>query len=140
MGHPACLLAGLPPVFAAEQGVTLSAPWIRLVISSRPAAGYFDLSNDSDEIHQIVGASSPACGTLMLHRSVSQGGTDRMVLVKSVPVAAHGSVSFAPGGYHLMCMSPAPDLKVGNPVPVTLRFGDGGTLSANFPVRGATGK
>jgi hypothetical protein len=136
----AVLVACVTGASAAERGVTLSNPWMRMIIPSRPAAGYFSLSNDSDSEHDIVGASSPACGTLMLHQSVDQSGTDRMVMVKSVPVSAHGSVSFAPGGYHLMCMSPAPDLKVGASAPVILRFGDGGTISANFPVRGATGK
>lgn len=136
----ALLVAFVTGASAAEQGMTLSNPWIRMIIPSRPAAGYFNLSNDSVGEHDIVGASSPACGTLMLHESIHQDGTDQMVMVKSVPVPAHGSVSFAPGGYHLMCMSPALDLKAGASVPVTLQFGDGGTLLADFPVRGATGK
>jgi hypothetical protein len=130
----------VPDASASEPGVTLSKPWMRMVITSRPVAGYFSVSNDSDQAHQLVGASSPDCGALMLHQSTSKGGVERMAMLKSVPVPAHGSVSFAPGGYHLMCMSPAPDVKVGSLVPVTLRFEDGGTLSANFPVRGPIGK
>ena len=77
---------------------------------------------------------------LMLHRSVDQGGQERMVEVASVPVPAHGKVSFMPGGYHLMCMSPAAAMRPGQSVPVTLRFADGGSLTASFPVRNATGK
>ena len=136
----AAVLAGATGASAAEQGVTLKNPWMRMVIPSRPAAGFFTLSNSSDHVDQIIGAFSPACGTLMLHQSISQGGTDQMVMTKSVPVPAHGSVGFAPGGYHLMCTSLAPDVKVGGSIPVTLEFGDGGTLSADFLVRGATGK
>jgi hypothetical protein len=63
-----------------------------------------------------------------------------MVPVASVDVPPHGSVSFAPGGYHLMCMAPAATLKPGTSVPMTLRFADGGTLTGDFPVRGATGQ
>ncbi len=59
-----------------------------------------------------------------------------MTPVKSVPVPAHQSISFAPGGYHLMCMAPTASLKPGSSVPVTLKFEDGGTLTADFPVRG----
>ena len=77
---------------------------------------------------------------LMLHRSVDQGGQERMVEVASVPVPAHGKVSFAPGGYHLMCMSPAAAMRPGQSVPVTLRFAGGESLTASFPVRNATGK
>lgn len=134
------MLACATAASAAEQGVTLKNPWIRMVIPSRPAAGFFTLSNSSDHVNQIIGAFSPACGTLMLHQSISQGGTDQMVMIKSVPVPARGSVSFAPGGYHLMCTSLAPDMKVGGSIPVTLKFGDGGTVSADFLVRGATGR
>ena len=77
---------------------------------------------------------------LMLHRSISQNGQERMVMVQSVAVPPHGKVSFMPGGYHLMCMSPSAEMRPGRSVPVTLRFADGGTLTATFPVRNATGK
>ena len=127
-------------VWADETGLALSAPWFRLVMSSLPAAGYFTLSNTGATVQTLIGAASPACGMLMLHRSVDQGGQERMVEVASVPVPAHGKVSFMPGGYHLMCMSPAAAMRPGQSVPVTLRFAGGGLLTASFPVRNATGK
>jgi copper(I)-binding protein len=75
----------------------------------------------------------------MLHQSVEKGGQDQMMMVAQVTVPAHGSVSFAPAGYHLMCMQPSPSMKVGGSVPVTLHFADAGTLTASFPVKGARG-
>ena len=75
----------------------------------------------------------------MLHRSVNDNGQERMEMVDSVAVPAHGEVRFEPGGYHLMCMSPTAEAARGRSVPVTLRFQDGGSLVASFPVRGATG-
>ena len=75
----------------------------------------------------------------MLHRSVSDNGQERMEMVANVSVPAHGEVKFAPGGYHLMCMSPTAAVAPGHSVSVTLRFKDGGSLAASFPVRGATG-
>ena len=88
----------------------------------------------------LVGASSSACGSLMLHQSVTKNGVEQMIMVPKVAVPAHGTLQFAPGGYHLMCMSPAATMRPGQSVPVTLQFEGGGTLSASFPVRGATGK
>jgi hypothetical protein len=125
---------------AAASGLALSDPWIRAVMPSRPAAGYFTLSNDSAVGQALVGADSPACGMLMLHQSLNESGVERMAMVKSIPVPAHGSVKFAPGGFHLMCMSPSKAVTPGHSIPITLRFADGGTLAASFPVRGATGK
>jgi copper(I)-binding protein len=111
-----------------------------MVMPSRPAAGYFRLSNNSDKVHELVGASSDACGSLMLHESISRGGVDRMADVKSVAIPAHGSITFAPAGYHLMCLSPSPSVKKGSSVAITLHFADGQTIVSEFPVRGATGK
>ncbi|HEV2100642.1 MAG TPA: copper chaperone PCu(A)C [Stellaceae bacterium] len=125
---------------AGESGLALSDPWFRLVMPSLPAAGYFALSNTSTAPQTLIGAASPACGMLMLHRSVDQGGRERMVMVDSVSVPPQGKVSFMPGGYHLMCMSPTTAMRPGQSVPVTLRFADGGSLTASFPVRNANGK
>ena len=133
------IVAGVPSAKAAEAGISVEKAWIRLIISSRPAAGYFTLDNNGSTQRQLIGAVSPACGTLMLHQTTSADGVDAMAMVKSIPVPAHGSISFSPGGQHLMCMGPAVDLKLGSSIPVTLVFADGGTMTADFVVRGALG-
>lgn len=133
-------LAASGPARAAENGLTVSHPWIRFIIPARPAAGYFTLTNDGAAPRTLVGAASPACGTLMLHQSIMKNGQDRMVMVERIEVPAHGKIEFAPGGYHLMCMAPTKDMKHGRSVPVTLRFADGTTLAAPFPVRNAMGR
>ncbi|HZZ59744.1 MAG TPA: copper chaperone PCu(A)C [Roseiarcus sp.] len=123
----------------SEQGLLIGDPWMRFIMPSRPAAGYFTLTNATPESRTLVGASSPACGALMLHQTVHKGGVDKMAMVKDISVPAHGSVTFAPGSYHLMCMSPSPQMIPGHSVAVTLRFADGGEISASFSVRGAAG-
>jgi hypothetical protein len=125
---------------AAPNGLTINGQWFRLIMPSLPAAGYFSLSNATAAPQKLVGAASPACRTLILHKSISANGTERMVMVSSVVVPARGKIEFAPGGYHLMCMSPTAAMKPGRSVPVTLRLADGQTVAANFPVRSATGK
>jgi copper(I)-binding protein len=60
--------------------------------------------------------------------------------VTSVKVPAHGAVSFAPGGYHLMCMQPQPSVQVGSSAVVTLKFDDGQSLTQAFPVKGPGGQ
>jgi copper(I)-binding protein len=125
---------------AADNGITVGDPWVRTIIPARPAAGYFTLVNKTTKPAELVGASSPDCGTLMLHQSVNQGGVETMVTVKSIAVPAGGQVQFAPGGYHLMCVQPTPAVTPGHSMPVTLHFQDGGTITANFPIHGAMGK
>jgi copper(I)-binding protein len=125
---------------AAESGVTIHEAWMRMIVPSRPTAGYFTLRNSSNAPKSLTAASSPACKELMLHESLHKGGQEQMAMATQVTVPPHGSASFAPGGYHLMCMQPAPSVRPGAKVPVKLRFQDGGTLTEDFLVRGATGK
>ena len=132
------VLSAAPVARAGDDGLTLSDAWIRMIVPARPAAGYFTLRNDGDRA--LVGADSPACGKLMLHESRTVDGVGKMVMVERVEVPAHGTLSFAPHGYHLMCMSPGDQLRRGHTVPVTLRFDGAPPLTAAFEVRGATGQ
>jgi len=124
----------------AEAAPAVGNGWIRLLPAGLPAAGYFDLHNGGDKSISLTGASSPACGMLMLHRSENVGGTMRMKDVAAVEVPPHAALKFAPGGYHLMCMDPGPALKHGAHVAVTLVFSGGKTLTSDFQVRNAAGK
>jgi hypothetical protein len=125
------------PAIAAD--VTVSNAWFRALPSGQPAGGYFTMKNRGAPT-ELVAAESAACGMLMLHRSVSSGGMSRMGDVKSVSVPPGGTVSFAPGGYHLMCMSPGAAMTPGKTVPVTLVFSDGSKAHANFVVKNAAGR
>lgn len=114
---------------------TIANARIRYIIPSRPAAGYFTYHNTTGRTQRLVAASSPNCGTLMLHKSIQVNGVEEMRMVKEIPIKPHGTLKFAPGGYHLMCMKPK--LKVGAMVPVTLNFSDGKSMTAPFKVGNA---
>ena len=132
------LVLAATPSSAAQVSVT--GAWMRALPAKLPAGGYFTAHNSGKNEIALTGAQSNACGMLMLHRSADTNGMDQMSDVASVPIAAGGSVSFSPGGYHLMCMDPAPSLKPGATVPVTLQFSDGSTLQVPFAVKNARGK
>ena len=140
--HFAAMAALALLIFAtpAKGAVAVGDGWIRLLPAGLPAAGYFNLHNGGEESVSLTGASSPACGMLMLHRSKNTGGTMRMEDVSSVEVAPRATLKFAPGFYHLMCMNPSPALKPGAHVAVTLVFSDGTKVTSDFAVRNAAGK
>lgn len=136
---PFCALAALAlPTYA--NGLSISDAWFRALPGKLPAGGYFKLQNTTRKAITLTGAESPACGMLMLHKTERTGGMDHMTMVDRVDVPGGGSISFAPGGYHLMCMDTTAAMKPGAKVPVTLQFADGMTLKADFPVKQATGK
>jgi copper(I)-binding protein len=108
---------------------------MQVIMAGRPVAGYFVLKNNSDTQLSLTGASAPDCSSLMLHKSSNQNGTERMEMVSSVRIPMNGTVRFAPGGYHLMCMDPKGALLSGKGTEtVTLQFADGGTLQAPFAI------
>lgn len=121
-----------PATSHADSPVTVTRPWFRYIMPQVPAGGYMTVKNSSAHAVVLTGASSPACGMVMLHRSEQRGGVERMVDVPRLRVPAEGSVQFAPGGYHLMCMQPK--MRPGATVRVTLNFQGGSTLTAAFPV------
>jgi copper(I)-binding protein len=131
-----------PPAQAARPagGLLVQDGWWRALPGSIPAGGYFTLRNNGRQAVALTGASSPACGSIMLHQTTSSGGMAGMKHVKSVDVPPGGSASFAPGGYHLMCMAPGPAMKPGGAVPVTLVFQSGAKLTVTFAVRNAAGR
>ncbi len=130
------LLAMLPNLGqAAAPSVTVTKPWMRYLLPSLPAAGYMTLRNAGNTDAVLTGAASPACGMLMLHKSQDDSGMAMMMDMQTVTIPANGSVTFAPGGYHLMCMQPK--MKIGDQLPVTLSFQDGSTLATTLPVYGA---
>jgi periplasmic copper chaperone A len=133
------IMAGLAtPAFAGT--LTVTDAWFRALPTGLPAGGYFTIKNSGDKNMVLAGAHSDSCGMTMLHRSVDHGGMTSMEDVKSVVVPAHGSLAFSPGGYHIMCMAPTPEVSPGSTITVTLEFADGTKLDVKFDVKGADGQ
>ena len=135
----ASLLLAPGPALAASS-LEVRDGWIRAMPAAIPSGGYFTLHNNGSTDVVLTGASTPACASLMLHKSEMTGGMSSMRHVDEVEVPAGGSVAFAPGGYHLMCMNAGPAITPGAKVPVTLLFKDGSKITVSFAVRNAAGK
>jgi copper(I)-binding protein len=125
---------------AQQPPVSISDARIRWLPGDLPMAGYFVITSQAAEPLRLVGASSPAFGGVMVHRSVEDAGMARMMHVDGVDLAPGQSVTFSPGGYHLMLMNRTRDLHEGEEVLVTLHFGDGQTLEVSFRVTGVQGE
>lgn len=126
------------PALAGD--VTIATAWFRAMPAHLPAAGYFTIHNAGTSKVTLIGASSGACGMLMLHKSSTGSGMSSMSDVESLDVPAGGTVAFAPSGLHLMCMDPTPAMKRGAIVPVTLELAGGKTVTASFTVKNARGQ
>ncbi|HEY0105479.1 MAG TPA: copper chaperone PCu(A)C [Rhizomicrobium sp.] len=125
---------------AAAAGLTVSHATLRVISPSVPAGGYFELANASATPVTLLGARSAVCSAVMLHESSTEGGMARMDDIGALVVPAHGKISFAPGGRHLMCMDPAASLLTSRIVPIVLEFRDAPALAVPFAVTDALGR
>ncbi|WP_175836140.1 copper chaperone PCu(A)C [Burkholderia multivorans] len=130
-------VAALSPVAhaAPAQSVAVSDCWIRGMPGNLPSGGFFNVKNSSDNPIDLTGVDSDAFGMAMLHQTQSNGSTSTMVMVDKATVPASGTLSFAPGGYHLMLEKPTHPLKVGTKLPLTFTFGDGEKITAQCTVK-----
>lgn len=124
-------------VMAAAPGVEVANPRIRLLPGDLPLAGYFDMHNSGKQAVSLTGASSADFGMVMMHMSMHKNGEASMMMVDKIDIAPGKTVSFAPGGYHLMLMHRKKDLKAGDKVLIDLDFSDGHKMNVQFRVGGA---
>ncbi|RUL80026.1 copper chaperone PCu(A)C [Dyella choica] len=140
-GVPWLWLAILLPLQAhatqADQ-VKASHGWIRLLPADLPAAGYVTLDNQGSSAATLVSARSAFYASVMLHQSATDtAGGSSMRMLDRLTIPAHGEVSLAPAGFHLMLQEATHPYKPGQTIDVTLDFADGSHLRVPFMVRPA---
>ncbi len=120
----------------ADGHLMVDDAWVREAPPGALAlAGYMTLHNHAEKERVLVGAQSPAFGSVMLHKTVIEGDMSKMVHQHMITIPAGGMISFEPNSYHLMMMKPKQPLKAGDKVVVTLSFKDGTTQEVTHEVR-----
>ena len=138
--HPVfvCLILALTLVAAASEAADVSVrdAWVRETPPGMTMmAGYMELRNNTSQPQVLVAASSSGFESVMIHRTVVKNGVAGMVHPSRIELAPNGSLIFAPGGYHLMLMTPKRTLRAGDRVDINLEFRSGIRLLVSFEVR-----
>ena len=115
----------------APPGITLSDARVQLpLVSGRPGAAYFTVSQANGAPRKVVGVSVEMAGRSEMHET--KGGT--MAPVGEVEVGPGKTVKFAPGGYHVMLFDLDPMLRFSKDAELTVTFDGGDKASARAPV------
>ena len=89
--------------FSTLADVVISDAKIRLLPPGVPnTAAYFVIENKGDKDLVLVGAQSNAAKTLELHNHVMEGEVMKMLKQDKVTIPAGQTLTFAPGGLHVM--------------------------------------
>lgn len=103
-------------------------------------AAYLTVRNQGDTPDRLVGVTSDL-GEVQEHEVTSEGGVMKMRLLKDgLPIPAHGVVTLAPGGSHLMFIHPKKPLTEGDTVGATLAFERAGAVAVEFAIRAVGAK
>ena len=153
--------SGSSDTTTGSAGITVTDVWAReSAMSSGAGAVYFTVTNGGKTDDELTDVSVPSTVAAMaqIHETVevtdttgggmpgstegsmsgsTMGGSPMMAMqeVESVAVPAGATVSFAPGGYHVMLMDLVAPLEVGQTIPLTLTFAKAGTIEVTATVR-----
>lgn len=128
--------AALAGEHLASEHVHIMDPWSReLPAVSTNGAAYFTAMNKGKRDGRIVGASSPLAKRVEFHIHKMEGDLMKMRKVEGgVPVPSGESVTFEPGGLHVMLIDLSQPLQAGMTFPLTLEFKDGGSIDVEVNV------
>ncbi len=104
--------------------------WTRATPPMAPTgAGFLTITNTGSAPDRLTGAATPLAGKSEIHEMAVKNGVMSMRPVKGgLEIPAGGSVTLAPGGYHIMFMDLKKGFKLGEHVPVTLTFEKAGSV------------
>ena len=120
------------------QPLTASDAWVRAVPGSDIAAAYLSLSNSGPAPMTIIGVSSPAAASAMIHETSAQEGQSRMRPRAQLIVPAGQTIRFEPGGLHIMLHELKQPVQPGQSVGLIFQLAGGGTLQVAAVVRPLT--
>ncbi len=114
-------------------------PW------ARPTAGkvggaFMAIANTGSQPDRLLGATTSAAEKVELHQTIRDGDIMRMRPVDAIPVAPGEPVALKPGGLHIMLIGLKAPLKVGDTIPLILRFERAGEVKVDLAVQAGGGE
>ena len=123
---------GQPP---EHPGLRIEAPWASPTpLGVDVSAGYMTIVNDASATDRLLSASSPRAASVGLHEMSMNGAVMEMRMSGPIAIPAHGHITLAPGGVHLMFTGVTTPFAEGETIPAQLTFEHAGVVSVGLPV------
>ena len=135
----AILSLALAPQAQSRQttSIEVTQAWSRSAAAGTNGAGFMTLTNRGRVADTLQAIRSPLAARVEMHQTSMEHGIMSMRrLDAGLRLLPGQSVTFAPGGYHLMFVGLTKALSVGDRVPVVLVFKSGAQVMVSFPVTG----
>ena len=134
------LALGAAPALAQEfkaGDITIDKPWSRATPKgAEVGAGYLTIHNNGAAPDKLTGGTADFA-TVEVHEMSMVGGVMKMRELKDgLAIPAHGTVTLAPNGYHIMFTGLKQPLVKGAVAKATLMFEHAGAIPVEFAVQG----
>lgn len=112
----AALFLAMP---AAHAGVDIDDPWVRATVARQKATGAF-MKITSPVDARLIEVRSPIAAAAEIHEMAMDGDKMKMRAIPALALPAGTTVELRPGGYHVMLLDLAAQVKEGDAVPIAL--------------------
>ena len=131
-----CAAPALAQEFKAGD-IVIEKPWARATPKgAEVGVGYLTILNNGAAPDTLTGGSA-GFATVEIHETKTEGGVMKMAeMTNGLDIPAHGTIRFAPGGYHVMFTHLTKPLTKGEKVQATLTFAHAGPVTVDFNVEG----
>ena len=109
-------------------------PWARPTVAGQAAGGGFlKIENTGKTADRLLSARTTASADHMeLHTMSMEGDVMKMRQVEAIDIPAGATVELKPGAFHVMFMGLKAPLKLGDKLPVTLKFEKAGEVQVEM--------
>jgi copper(I)-binding protein len=131
------LLSGAAVAHEFKAGtLTIGHPWARATPpGAKVGGGFMSITNNGTTPDRLVSAESAVAEVVEIHNMALENGVMKMQpLPNGLEIAPGATVTFAPGGYHMMFMNLKQPLKQNTKVKGTLVFEKAGRVAVEFQV------
>ncbi len=128
------LLTLLAACASGSGNLLIHNAWIRPADAGMNTAAYFVIESTGEE-DRLLSVESRLAESTEIHRSyVDEAGVMRMQEQAFVIIPADGSISFEPGGLHIMFIELNRDLVLDEQIQLQLHFEKQGEITIDVPV------
>jgi copper(I)-binding protein len=125
---------------AFAEDIEVSDAWVREAPPTATVlAGYMSLTNTSDKQITLNSISSKICNRVEMHNTLIKNNVARMIKQDNVVIDAGKTVTFKPGGMHLMLIAPNTALHATDTVTFELEFSNHSKQTVTAEVRKVSG-
>ena len=131
------LISPIPAQRVTSANIVVTQAWSRATPSgSKVAGGYLAIENKALVADRLLSGSTVVAKKLEIHEMAVNDGVMTMRPVENgLTIEPGRTLTFAPGGLHLMFLGLLAPLKQGDQIPVSLKFERAGEIMVLFEVQ-----